>query len=326
MRCSFKFWLVGCWLEVACLVTTDDVGSALLCIALPCFVLFCFVLFSSATYLPACYNTGRHFAHCFFSSCVYISSNQSTTYQPYPTMKFTSIVFAAIVAATQFSSTFAAVGTNRAAADTKTTAFDTAVVIDVSGTDEVGNIGGGTFKKIKDALKGPTYEIANYLLLVDDKLTEGTVTKVDGTTGDLSNKIAGTPDTVTYTPKDGFVGEDTFAYTFTTTTKKSGTYGDISTASNSVTVKVIVSPEVIKQTFEIPGVVNSGNAVKYNHVGLSNIAAFTAGGPDTDSFNAIVKPVFGGSADFAANTSPEAVNNIFAKSWDSFIKIWRGGN
>jgi hypothetical protein len=42
MRCSFKFWLhliiVGCWLEVACLVTTDDVGSALLCFALPWFV------------------------------------------------------------------------------------------------------------------------------------------------------------------------------------------------------------------------------------------------------------------------------------------------
>jgi hypothetical protein len=49
LRCtSFKFWLhliiVGCCLEVACLVTTDDVGSALLC----------FALFFFVSCLPAC--------------------------------------------------------------------------------------------------------------------------------------------------------------------------------------------------------------------------------------------------------------------------------
>jgi hypothetical protein len=57
MRCSFKFWLhliiVGCCLEVACLVTTDAVGSALPCLALPCLALPCFVLFCFRQ-LPAC--------------------------------------------------------------------------------------------------------------------------------------------------------------------------------------------------------------------------------------------------------------------------------
>jgi hypothetical protein len=243
-------------------------------------------------------------------------------------MKFASIVlFAALVTATQFSSTLAA-QSNNPEADTATTAFDTAVVIDVSTNDKVEKSSGGSPIIPVESAFGKQ-EITSYVLTKSATVTasHGTVDVVDGTVG-VRGKLYGTPDTFKYTPNTGFVGEDEFEYTFKVTHSSpppNVPFGT-TTDSNPVKVTVTVSPEAIKQTFEIPGLVSIGNAVKYNHEGLSNIAAFTPGGPDTEAFTAIAKPVFGGSADFAANTSPEAVDNIAAKSWNSFIKLFRGGN
>jgi hypothetical protein len=238
-------------------------------------------------------------------------------------MKFTSIVFAALVAATQFSSTFAQ--SNLAAEITSlTTAYNTQLTsIDVSQNDMVL---AGPLDLLNIAYAFDSNSITEYTLHVTSPSLEGGTVTV--------NTVAGAVDTITYKPKDNFEGSDTFQYTFTVTPSK--TYGS-TLASNKATVTVNVSPPdvktppvvatpVVKQTFDIPDRVSTGNAVKYNHVGLPNIVAVTPGTPDTDSFNAIVKPVFGGSAGFAANTSTEAVNNMFAKSWESFIKFWRGGN
>jgi hypothetical protein len=239
-------------------------------------------------------------------------------------MKFTSIVFAALVAATQFSSTFAQL--NIARDTSASTYLGTAVTINVSGTDEVTDI------------TGPYSEVAVKFALDNGDMTKytlsglttpsagGKVTVVTSTVDDESDQIE-------YTSKDGFTGDETFDYQFLVFAATSTTqYGSIKfksgVATVTVTVTVTVSPTPIKQTFEIPGLVSSGNAVKYNHEGLFNTVAFTPGAPDANSFNAIVKPVIGGSADFAANTSTEAVNNMFAKSWASFInfKFLRGGN
>jgi hypothetical protein len=245
-------------------------------------------------------------------------------------MKFTSIVFAALVAATQFSSTLAAQSSNPEA-DTATTAFDTAVTIDVFTNDKVQrSVGAPLILSVETALAQT--HILSYVLTKSTTATasHGTVDVVDGKVGvPCSLTLAGTPDTFKYTPNTGFVGEDEFEYTFMVT-HPSPTPGDpygTTTDSNPVKVTVTVSPEAtIKQTFEIPGVVSSGNAIKYNHEALFNIVAVTPTAPDTEAFTAIVKPVFGGSADFAANTSPEAVDNIAAKSWNSFIKFFRGNN
>jgi hypothetical protein len=242
-------------------------------------------------------------------------------------MKFTSIVFAALVAATQFSSTFAGTKDSIAVADTNTTAYETSVTIDVSLTDSVADDTNAIDLSIAAAFAAPDYEIITYRITVDDAATDGTVSTKPGTLGDGST-FAGKPEQIYYTPKDGFTGEDTFDYTFMVMTKLNGNYG-LAGKSNSVTVKVTVGakpPAVIKQTFEIPGLVSSGDAVKYTHEGLSNIVAVTPGTPDTDSFNAILKPVFGGSADFAANNSTEVVQQNFSDIFLNFYNFFRGGN
>jgi hypothetical protein len=243
-------------------------------------------------------------------------------------MKFTSIAFAAVVAATQFSSTFAATA-NNAVLDSERTYKDTAVTIDVSGNDSVqDSFSPSGVISIADAFG--TWDILTYELTKGTtNAANGVVTINQGVTG-VDSGTVGTPETFEYTPNAGFVGTDTFDYSFTITHNKGVGYGIVGTQSGEVAVTVIVSATPtrtpIKQTFEIPGLVSSGDAVKYNHVGLPNIVAVTPGTPDTDAFTAIVKPVFGSSADFAANTSNEAVNNMFAKSWASFIKFFRGGN
>jgi hypothetical protein len=240
-------------------------------------------------------------------------------------MKFTSIVFAALVAATQFSSTFALSGvSNEGAADTEKTYEGTAVTIDVSANDNVQD-GSDNDKLIADALKEKL--IVSYDLKIGSTTTakSGVVTIKSGVPGTKGGN-PGTPDKFVYTPNAGFTGTDIFGYTFLITQDGKNTFGNTAKDSVEVDVTVTVSPTVIKQTFEIPGLVSSGDAVKYNHVGLSNIAAFTPAAPDMDSFTAIVKPVFGGSADFAANTSTEVVQQNFSTIFNSFYNFFRGGN
>jgi hypothetical protein len=239
-------------------------------------------------------------------------------------MKFTSIVFAALVAATQFSSTFAvsysASGTNQAV-DTPAFPYkDTAVTINVANTDTVSKANDVDPTSIKDAFSAG--DITAYTIgTVDTTGTKGAVAVVTS---------AGVPDQLKYTPASGFTGKDTFTYTFLVTPKTGGEYG-VSSESASATVTVTVSatpikPTVIKQTFEIPGLVSSGDVVKSTQVGLSNIAAFTPGAPDAGVFKAIAMPVIGGSADFAANTSTEVVQQNFSTIFNSFYNFFRGGN
>jgi hypothetical protein len=237
-------------------------------------------------------------------------------------MKFTSIVFAALVAATQFSSTFARPGTNQAVDNLASTYLDTAVTINVAGTDTVQTSdGAASAKSIKDALVADitSYTIAKASVSTPTK--SGIVALVAGT--------AAKPVQLMYTPPSGFIGTDTFTYKFSVTPTIDTKPFGAATGSESVmtaTVTVTVSATPIKQTFEIPGLVSSGDAVKYTHEGLPNIVAFTPGTPDTDSFNAILKPVFGGSADFAANTSTEAVQQNLSDIFLNFYNFFRGGN
>jgi hypothetical protein len=230
-------------------------------------------------------------------------------------MQFTSIAFAALVAATQFNSTFAK--SNNPLADSATTAFETAVEIDVSANDEVeGN--GKTFS-IAAALGNSaifTYDIS----VGSTTPSNGSVIVVQGDPGSVA-------DSFKYTPNTGFVGEDEFDYTFAITKAGIGTppFG-LTSDSASATVKVTVDPAVVKQTFEIPGVVGSGNAIKYTHDGLFDIAAFTPAAPDTKVFTAIVKPVLGDSDNFVANTSPKNVQQNFRDMIFDFSNIFRDGN
>jgi hypothetical protein len=241
-------------------------------------------------------------------------------------MKFTSIVFAALVAATQFSSTFAA-GTNLALADDATTAFDTAVIIDVALNDDVDNgssAGSQESKSVAAALRDS--DILDY-----DLTKSTTVTAAYGTVDIVvvtdRTKVA---DTFKYTPNAGFVGDDEFEYTFTISNPSaiSDPFGSTRVASTPVKVKVTVSPaavgpKAIKQTFEIPGVVSSGNAIKYTHDGIFDIAALTPAAPDTKVFTAIVKPVLGDSDNFVANTSPKNVQQNFRDMIFDFSNIFR---
>jgi hypothetical protein len=236
-------------------------------------------------------------------------------------MKFTSIVFAALVAATQFSSTFAQ-PKNYAKATPASTYMGTAVTIDVSGTDEVDD-GGSSKKSVAAALLAK--EMTLYAIAAGDVTSPtdgGTVTVVKGATDDK-------PDQLKYTPKDGFTGTATFTYTFDVGIKSLGSvsqHGSNIKKSVMATVTVTVKPTPIKQTFEIPGQVSSGNAVKYTQAGLFNTVASIPGAPDADSFTAIVKPVFGNSADFAANTSTEVVKQNFNTLFLNFYDFFRGGN
>jgi hypothetical protein len=219
-------------------------------------------------------------------------------------------------AATVYVTIAAAVPASIAADDsTITTHADTAVTIDVSGTDTVTN-GGSSTKSIEVALDA-SGDITDYAIASGDvtKPTNGAVIVV---AGDATN-----PAQIKYTPASGFTGTDTFKYAFKVTP---GTYGSAS-ASGEALVTVTVSPAaVVKQTVEIPGQVSSGDAVKSTQVGLSNIAAVTPGAPDAGVFNAIAMPVIGGSADFAANTSTEGVQQNFSTIFNSFYNFFRGGN
>jgi hypothetical protein len=238
-------------------------------------------------------------------------------------MKFTSIVFAALVAATQFSCTFAANGSNQAVATSASTYLDTAVTINVAGTDTVQtSVGVASTKSIKDALVA---DITDYTIVIGS--VDTTTTNTKGTVA----LVAGTakkPFQLMYTPASGFIGTDTFSYKFSSKPVSSGTPFGAPTGieSSPATVTVTVSATPIKQTFEIPGLVSSGDAVKSTQVGLSNIAAFTPGAPDAGVFKAIAMPVIGSSADFAANTSTEVVQQNFSTIFNSFYNFFRGGN
>jgi hypothetical protein len=251
-------------------------------------------------------------------------------------MKYTSIVFAALVAATQLSSTFA-VGQleNIASADTgKGTAFDTEVDIDVSENDQVtNNLGTPQTKGIQSALDGSN--ILDYTITI----TSGSTSTAGGTVT-VKSRIDG-QDTITYKPKPGFDGDDTFKYTFMVTPTsgtKPGPFGSSANASNEVTVTVTVDPPavtlspavgntpVVKQTFEIPDRVSTGNAVKYTRGGLVETAALISAAPDTKVITSIIKPVVGDSGDFAANSSPEVVQQNFVDVFFNFYNFFRGGN
>jgi hypothetical protein len=216
----------------------------------------------------------------------------------------------------------AAIPTSIAADDSIATAYETAVTIDVSGTDTVTD-GVSSSKSIEDALKAGDMS----LYAIDS--TTGLTQPSDGTvvvvTGD-----ADTPDQLKYTPDSGFTGTDTFTYKFTVGAKTSGSKHGSTTASAAATVTVTVKssgkPTVVKQTVEIPDRVSSGNAVTYNFEGLVNIAAVTPAAPDMDSFNAIVGPVVGDSDNFAANTSTEAVKQNLSTILLNFFNFFRGGN
>jgi hypothetical protein len=207
MRYSFKFWLhliiVGCYLEVACLVTTDDVGS--------CIALFCF------PQLPACLLQYRSTICSLLLFLLWISLFEPVYYYLVPTLSYHEIYLHCLRRprcrhSVQFRlCCWTGPPVNIAAPVTRTTAYETPVTIDVSGTDTVSdgnNSGPGpTILSIAKALTG--YDISSYVLTVDDSGTDGSVTKNDGSKGNDVD-TAGKVDTVTYTPKDGFVGEDTF--------------------------------------------------------------------------------------------------------------------
>jgi hypothetical protein len=224
----------------------------------------------------------------------------------------------------------AAVPASIAADDSSITTYaDTAVTIDVSGTDTVTN-GGSSTKSIEAALKDG--DMTDYKI---DSSSSGLTQPSDGTVVvDLGD--TDTPDKLTYTPDSGFTGADTFTYAFTVGAADSSVssatqHGDTAAPSGFATVTVTVSPAVVstpvvKQTVEIPGLVSSGNVVKSTQVGLSNIAAFTPSAPDADVFNAIVGPVVGDSDNFAANTSTEAVQQNLSTIFNSFYNFFRGGN
>jgi hypothetical protein len=285
--------------------------------------LLCLALFSSAPCLPAATIVPvDNLLTAASFPLVYLSLLRTSSLQPCPTMKFTSIVFAALVAATQFSSTFAG-KSNEAAVDSSSTYLGIPVTIDVSANDNVQDAGDNP-RSIKDAFAD--FNIMSYVLKKGTaKVANGLLTINKGVASVDNCKIGG-PDQFLYTPNAGFTGTDTFEYQFTITRGVDPRFGDPDTQSGEVTVTVIVSATPIKQTFEIPGLVSSGDAVKYTHEELSNIVAITPGTPDMDSFNAIVKPVFGGSADFAANTSTEVVQQNLSDIFLNFYNFFRGGN
>jgi hypothetical protein len=227
-------------------------------------------------------------------------------------MKFTSILFAALVAGTQFSSTFAQ---NTGVPDVATTSSSKLVVINVADNDFViatPKNGGGT-TMVKTGLASG--DLRRYTLTLGTKLAaNGDVAVVVG-----SNGVA---DYFTYTPNSGFVGTDTFGYTFITRPVPAGRPNN---PSAEVIVKVTVTAAV-PRSFVIPGLISNADAVGTVRGGLFNFAALTPGTPGTAALNSTINPVIGGSDNFVANSSLQAVSQNLQLSFRDFFLFFNRGS
>jgi hypothetical protein len=225
-------------------------------------------------------------------------------------MKFTSIVIAALVAATQFSSTFATTPLAIANIDVATTRQGAEIKIDVLANDiyDDDDAGGTGSSDTPNPMMVPVATLPGRALFtfVQPDAAQGVVTS------DFS--IDRIKPTVLFTPAGGFFGDATFEYLFS-----------VSGASSASVVVTVTVTEVPALTFLPPNAVSTAAAVGTVRGGLIDVASFSAAGQNTASLTALLDPVTDVD-NFAALTSFEVVTQSFEIQFANFFNIFRGGN
>jgi hypothetical protein len=220
-------------------------------------------------------------------------------------MKFTSIVLAALVAATQFSSTVATIAAGADIASTiESRGF---VIIDIIAND----IDSNTNAPIQITGSSGNALITQKINTFD--ATGASIVLPSGGNVDFST----TDGTLAYTPKAGFSGDDTFMYSYVITGPSAAPVSD-----------TLVTVTVLKQeplSFFQPKAISTFDAVGSVRGGLFNVADFTPAAPNAASLTALLNPVTD-IDNFSANTSFEVVTKSFNALFVTFFGIFRGGN
>jgi hypothetical protein len=237
-------------------------------------------------------------------------------------MKFTSIVIAALVAATQFSSTFA--DAPACVADTTSTLDGRAVVINVLLNDinkDAMDPPGDTPFVVGQAITGSSREVEriNPATLKLDLAMVATPAQTSITGTDFTATLSGTDGGVLISPKPGFVGSFIFFYQVSDADNSGGV-----ATSNVVGVTVTVG-KIDPLSFLIPDQISTKDAVGTVRGSLFIAASFSPSSPNTASLTTLLKPVTDVD-NFTANTSPFETSKSFSTIFTDFFSLFRGGN
>jgi hypothetical protein len=223
-------------------------------------------------------------------------------------MKFTSIVFAALVAATQFSSTFAG-GEVVTAPDAVTTSDSRAVTFNVLDNDKEGTVNGGKIVKSVDIVGTPSAGISLAGAVAPLTLIVGPNVEVPGTVSVTANGGC------LFTPTAPGVGVTKFSYIADVSTTGSPS------ASQIVTITIGAAPGLADFLF---APISNAAAVNTVRGKFTDVASFTPGFTDA-TVTAVTTPVLDVN-NFIDNTSFGVVNKSFGQQFLDFFQIFRGGN
>jgi hypothetical protein len=212
-------------------------------------------------------------------------------------MQLTSILFSALVVATQFSSAFAGPlpPLNVAVADSATTLEGTPVTIDVASNDFVTDVNQVSSTTIEANLAAGG-DIIDYIIIILG------ITAQNGVA--VRNVVPNGIDTITYTPNVGFTGTDTFTYAFVTPANTITRQ-----TSNQVTVTVTVGKIPAPVAPITVGAVSTGTPASFisfpNEISTETAIAIVNG-----PFNI---PALRGQSAASTATSQAVANGFFAR-------------